>query len=863
MVFLQLGRFKIKKWLGGGRFGDVYLAEDTLLKKDFAIKVARLSQSQTEVLLEEARLLADLQHPNIVKFFTIDVVDGRLIIVNEYVPGVTLRKVIEREGRLSKEKALFLATQLLSALHYAHEKGVIHRDVKPENIIIMENGTLKLLDFGLARAFDELGASIGGTPLYMAPEVWKGKATSKSDQWSAALIILEMLSGKHPFQSESLDELREKVFKGVEVEKFIEDEEIAEALSKAMEVEEFKRYSSCKEFMDALSGERTKFKVFPINVKVSKPSVLKKLTEEQKEAVYSHCPKILVIGGPGTGKTFTLIARAVHLVVDEGIKPEKILITTFNIRGCREIENKLKDEIPQEYDNFWLGNFHQIAFRILARFGHFIGLPHEIEITPPSHRGDIAKKLAQEVSRNIVASEPVIKDLLNRFYHARANLMDKETFLKHTRGRWNNILEFFWDSYHEKIVKSGRLDYDDIIYYAALLLKQFPEVAEFYRERIEYFLIDEVQDLNKAQIFILETLSSGKNIFLTGDDDQSVYQWRGADPSYMRKLKHEDFKVYRLTKSFRLHKDLKEVAFNLIQKNINRIPKVFWTERDSDSFVMDIKALKTPLEEAEFVCDIIDILRLKDGYSYSDFAVLYRTNARGRLFEQVMKRRRIQFSHQFGRSFYQREEIALALDVLKYVNRPSAISKKRIKNRAHVLGIKGNNKSELEAVLENLRQYKLPSEIIAQLSRFMGKLELEEKGEDKIARITTIEELYRQALSFEERSRTKTISAFLQYIKFLVDSGLAEEDEGVRLLSVHSAKGLEFPVVFLVGMVEGEFPFARSLVIPEELEEERRLCYTAITRAVEKLFITYYKFSSRYSRFEEKPSRFIREMFGA
>ncbi len=863
MIPLQLGKYKIKKWLGGGRFGDVYLAEDTLLNKDFAIKVARVGHADIDAILDEARALSELNHPHIVRFFTVDMVENRFVIVTEYVEGKTLRAVLQKEKYFSKDKALFYAHQLLDALSFAHSKGIIHRDVKPENIIVADT-EIKLLDFGLAKVFKtDPSMTMGGTPAYMAPETWKGIFTEKSDQWSAAVVILEMLTGKNPFLSENLDELRRKITTGIDVSEVLEDEELAEILSKALDPDPENRYTSCKAFLKALKGKTVKIKPMNFYTKKSQ-SILDILTDEQREAIESDHKRILVIGGPGTGKTFSLIAKAVQLL-ENGVLPSEIVITTFNIRGLREIEGRLQKYLPESYQDIWLGNFHQLALRILLRFGYLLGLPSELEIIPPSQRGTVAKRLAEKVSRKVSVAENAIKELvLKRFYKARLELMDKESFISSSRGRWGEILSEFWDLYQDYIFKEKRIDYDDLIYFTAILFKEFPEVADFYKERLNYFLIDEIQDLNKAQILILEKLNEEGFCFFTGDDDQSIYQWRGAHPEYIRTLKDKGFKIYKLTQSFRLHKDLRDAAYNLIQRNINRMPKIFWTSKEGDKFYMDVRALKTPAEEADFVCDIIEILRLKEGYSYSDFCILYRTNNRGRLIEQYLKKRKIPYSYQFGKTFYQREEIKLAMEVLKYADRGSKIALNKVLNLLHAVGLKKTEIDEnhpFSAFLNSIKGKKSPSQVLAGLMKFFGKTQNNISiAEASITRLTSIEELYKQALDFEERSKTGTISAFLNHLKFLVDSGLAEEDEGVRLLSVHAAKGLEFPVVFLVGMVEGEFPLARALGIPEELEEERRLCYTAITRATDKLFITYYRYSSRYSRFEEKPSRFIKEM---
>ncbi len=867
MKGIPLGRYLLKKWLGGGRFGDVYLAEDTLLGKDFAVKVIRVNPSSLDQILEEARVLSELNHPNIVRFHTVDMVEDRLIIVMEYVEGTSLRKVIERESPMSQERTVFLMQQILNALHHAHSIGIVHRDVKPENIILTNDGTIKILDFGLAKIFEEdLSMSMGGTPLYMAPEAWKGDFSPLSDQWSCGVILYEMLSGRHPFRADNLDELIKNINKPALLPQTSSaDDRLRQAIERATSPEPAERFENCMEFSKAIELERGRVVILPVSTHPKKIDIINNLTEEQKEAVFEERRNVLLIGGPGTGKTHTLMARALHLIKNRGIPPSKILITTFSIRGCKEIEARLQKHIGSRVEDIWIGNLHQITIRILSRFGHLIGIREDFSVIPPSQRRQLTQKLAKRLTSRVRASDTVVSDILNRFHRARASLMGKEEFLESSSGRWRDMLSEFWDAYTDTVRGEGVLDYDDLIYYCAMLFKEYPETAEFYRDRIEYLLIDEAQDLNTAQIFILETLGRDKRLFVTGDDDQSIYQWRGGRPDYLLKLREDpSFKTVKLTKSFRLPQQIRDAAFNLIQFNSRRIPKLFWTSKEGEGFYIDVRALNTPQDEAEFVCDIIDILRMKEGYSYSDFCILYRTNARGRLFEQVLKRRGVPFSFQFGKSLYKREEVQLAIDLLKYAAKPGPGILRRIKNRSHVLGIppaqcEGNE--VFRKLLEDVAACKGPSEVLSVLVETLGKgaNSLEEEG---LVRLNSIEELLKQARDFEERSKRGTISAFLNYVKFLVDSGLAEEDEGVRLLSVHASKGLEFPVVFLVGMVEGEFPLSKVMGVEEEMEEERRLCYTAITRATQKLFITYYRFSSRYTRFEEKPSRFLKEMLG-
>ncbi|HDD53462.1 MAG TPA: hypothetical protein ENF32_05280 [Thermosulfidibacter takaii] len=857
MPFARLGRYEVKGWLGGGRFGDVYLALDPLTQREVAVKVVRF-QGDATPYLEEVRNLARLDHPAIVRFYTVDLLEGRLLIITEVVKGESLREVLNR-GRMSRERALEVAGQLLDALNHAHERGVVHRDIKPENVMITPEGKVNVLDFGLSRlAQGDLSMSMGGTPAYMAPENWKGIFTPASDQWSAAVVILEMLTGLNPFAGDTLEEVRNKTQQGVKEGRLTSllPQDLVQPLLRALAPEPEERFPSCKTFLEELvkgEGEKVALVVRPLE----KPEGLPPLTREQRQAVEDLSPRILVTGGPGTGKTTVLLARALHLL-KKGEAPESIALLTFSFRSWKEMEARLEQTLGEKYRGIWLGNFHQIAFRVVSRFGHLLDLPREFSLALPAQQERIAQEAAVRAG-----GEKASREILKAFSQARIWGTPWEEVASKATGRWREMLESFEYHYLQLIRDRGVLGYEDVLYYALRLL-EMEEVATFYRERLNHILVDDVQDLDRCQIALVEALSQGGNLFLVGDDDQAIYQWRGAHPSYIRGLKNRGFTHHRLNQTFRLPPEFREMAISLISRNRERMPKLYWTSREEGRARPIVQPLKTPKDEAEYVADMVEILRIKEGYSYSDFAILYRVKTRGRLIEQVLKKRKLPFTQEGGRTFLDREEVRVLLDLLAFLARgkSATIQKRLLKGASPLLGGRDRAVQELERTLGALEPQMKPSQALELGMETLNRLMSRAESSLLVTRMEAMETLLKKAKEFEESARSPTVANFLKYIRFLRDAGLAGGEEGIRLLSVHGAKGLEFPVVFVVGMVEGEFPLARALGVPQEMEEERRLCYTAVTRATEVLFITYYRYSSSQARFQETPSIFIKEMLG-
>ncbi|MEO0129145.1 MAG: protein kinase, partial [candidate division WOR-3 bacterium] len=370
MLLKKLGKYEIIEWLGGGRFGDVFLAYDTILETQFALKISRMRKEEIVMLKDEAKLLASLNHPNIVRFYNIDFIENKFVLVMEYIKGKTLREII-KEGGIEINEFLNIAQQILDGISYAHKTGVLHRDLKPENILITENNTIKITDFGLARFLKtgSIAASTAGTPIYMAPEVWSGKFSEKSDIWSIGVIFYELLTGIPPFLDDNLDGLKKKIEKSKllipsmvrpNLPGYLED-----IIIKCLNTNPELRPDS--EAITKILKKQTKgIKIeSTIGVPEKKKGELK-LTPDQEQIINNLDGKILVLGQAGCGKTTSLVYGILKLI-EKGIPPSRILVCAFTNKAANDIKTRLSQFVPSPQYDFWIGTFHTVALRILRR----------------------------------------------------------------------------------------------------------------------------------------------------------------------------------------------------------------------------------------------------------------------------------------------------------------------------------------------------------------------------------------------------------------------------------------------------------------------------------------------------------------
>lgn len=842
MLLKKLGKYEIIDWLGGGRFGDVFLARDTILEKEFALKISRMRKEEITMLKDEAKLLASLNHPNIVRFYNIDFIENKFVLVMEYIKGKTLRDVISDQGM---EISLFtsIAVQILEALDYAHKNNVLHRDIKPENILLTEEKKkqlVKVTDFGLARFIktDSISASTAGTPIYMSPEVWSGNFDKKSDIWSVGAVFYELLTGAPPYLADNLNTLRRKIekqqFTNPRVLRSGIPQYLEDAVVQCLNTNPASR-PSCKELLQKITKKSKAIKIeaeFVVPQKERKSFIL---TPDQKEVLEALDRRILLLGQAGCGKTTTLI-YAVAELIKKGVPPSKILVCTFTNKAANDVKTRLQSVENFSAYELWVGTFHNLALRILRRDAERLDIDSDFSIEQP-------KKIftAMKLNTGKYRSNAIIKfiEIL------KSKGITPEKFKP--KGNWEEYCCKVYKQYQDYLRKNSILDYDDLILYAIKLLEEYDDIREYYNNRFEYIFVDELQDINPAQYRFIFLLCRDK-FFFTGDGDQAIYGWRGADPALIYKIPKdfENVKIFNLTRSFRLPQSIIELANNMMLRTATAVS----TAESGEALVY---AAKSEKDEANYIVREIKVLR-KEKFRFQDIAVLYRMNYISRVYEEAFIKSQIPYTLIGGTAFYERSDIKPLIEYLEMLEEHSdisisATSKNELIAKMTAL-FKLTKKHTERAVkifdyhLQNIKNLS-PANILTEVSNATGL-----KGEN-------VDELISVA---RELSHTG-ISGVLNEIKLLQELDLADwGKDTVKLMTVHSAKGLEFPVVFVVDLAEDIFPLTKKMVSQTELEEERRLCYVAVTRAQKRLYLLFPK--RRYGRYQQ-PSRFLVDMLGS
>ena len=613
--------------------------------------------------------------------------------------------------------------------------------------------------------------------------------------------------------------------------------------------------------------------------------ILDNLNKKQQEAVEVKEAPVLVIAGAGSGKTKVLTHRIAYLIFQNKVNPGNILAVTFTNKAAQEMKNRvefLSKDISgsKMIKGLWMGTFHAICARILRQEIETLGYDKNFVIYDKADQLSQIRRCLNILNLDSKKYSPnVISSIIDK---AKNNLEDVELFEYNAVSYFKKIIVKIYQQYQKELFENNALDFGDLILLTVKLLRERPEILENYQNKFRYILVDEYQDINLAQYQLIKLLS-GKyhNLFVVGDPDQSIYRFRGADLSNILRFE-EDFphsKVIKLEQNYRSTKVILEGATNLIKHNRNRKEKELWTDKKGGEKIRCFEAASA-LDEAVFVSQEIRQLNHKEGKNFKDFAILYRTNAQSRAFEEVFNKQRIPFKVIGGLRFYERKEVKDILAYLRFIyDQKDEISFLRIINNAK-LGIgkitlskiedlaKKNDLNFNQALKQGLKVIKISAdrregikkftflidEFIEKKNKIKGselliKLiqtidyykELEKEGEFKAqSKIENIKELILAVQEFEENNVDKSLSAFLEYVALITDIDLYKgEEDVVTVMTLHSAKGLEFPVVFITGFEEGIFPHSRSVNKEEELEEERRLCYVGMTRAKEKLYLTY------------------------
>jgi len=630
--------------------------------------------------------------------------------------------------------------------------------------------------------------------------------------------------------------------------------------------------------------------------------ILDNLNQQQREAVLHTEGPLLVLAGAGSGKTRVLTHRIAYLVGEMGVRPWNILAITFTNKAAREMKERLGKLIGSDINDLWVGTFHACCVRILRREIERLGFDKSFVIYDTDDQQTLVKSCLEQLGFNEKNFPP--GSVLHTIGRAKDELIDPAQFQRmyasdYRLGKIGRIYEL----YQKKLKANNALDFDDIILFTIRILSEFPEVLDYYAWKFRYIQVDEYQDTNTAQYVLVKMLASAHgNICVVGDDDQMIYGWRGANLRNILDFE-KDFspcRVIKLEQNYRSTRNILEAANCVIQNNTGRKPKRLWTENPQGSPVNRYEAADER-DEAYYIADTIQSLR-ESGRNYNDFALLYRTHAQSRVFEDVFMKQGIPYKIYGGVKFYARKDIKDVIAWLRVIQNPDddisfrriinvpkrgigkttldrvdliasgqGVSMYRVASRAEdypELGRASQNLLGFCRFVEEMRARSREEELVEFIELLLDRSgiirELEnEMTEEARSRIENIKEFISVAREFAlYAEETPTLEDFLAHISLVADIDDTEEvGDRVVLMTLHSAKGLEFPVVFIPGMEEGVFPSYQSLAEEDRLEEERRLCYVGITRAREELYLTNARCRMLFgSTSYNRVSRFIEEI---
>jgi DNA helicase II / ATP-dependent DNA helicase PcrA len=633
---------------------------------------------------------------------------------------------------------------------------------------------------------------------------------------------------------------------------------------------------------------------------VSQPdSLLAGLNQAQRDAVTGGDGPMLVLAGAGSGKTRVIAHRIAWLTGVQGVWPRNVLAVTFTNKAAGEMARRVGDLLlPIGLKPPLIATFHSMCVRILRQHGRHIELPANFVIYDEDDRQALVKACMKEgelAERSFTPSA-----VAHRISYMKNHMISVADALRDARGPWEQKLALVYSRYEKQIKAAGAVDFDDLLLSTLRLLENVPEVLDWYRGLWRHVLVDEYQDTNRAQYLILRRLTSEHgNVFCVGDPDQSVYKFRGADIRNILDFER-DFpgtQVVRLEQNYRSTKRILSLAAAVIQHNVQRKDKTLWTENVEGERARLYRAWDEH-EEANFVAQTLLAVRA-DGVPWDGFAVFYRTNAQSRVLEDALRRGRIPYVIVGGVRFYERKEVKDTLAYLRLVLNPADDVAFRRAIQVPARGIGQTTVTRLEEVATREDKPLLavaavppagisgkPARALEEFAALIGALAVErgqlsppafidlllnrtgyrdalkaERSPESETRLENLEELIAAAEDYANVADAATLEGFLDSVALVSDiDELKDEASRVTLMTLHSAKGLEFPVVFLTGMEDGVFPHARSVNDPDEIEEERRLCYVGITRARDRLYLSWALHRRMHGYGVGEPSRFLREM---
>lgn len=635
-------------------------------------------------------------------------------------------------------------------------------------------------------------------------------------------------------------------------------------------------------------------------------SIYDKLNEQQKEGVFTTEGAVLILAGAGSGKTGVLTHRIAHLIDDLGVNSYNILAITFTNKAAKEMKERVDRLVGMGADSAWIMTFHAACVRILRRYICRIGYDNNFTIYDTDDQKSVIKDILKR--KNLDPKQYKDRTILSVISNAKDNLISPDDMYQSSGGNYNTMKTAeIYREYQEQLKKNNAVDFDDIIGLTVKLFNEDKEVLRYYQERFRYIMVDEYQDTNRAQFNLIRLLAGGHgNLCVVGDDDQSIYKFRGADINNILDFEKyfNNAKIIKLEQNYRSTQKILDVANEVIKNNAGRKDKRLWTSvKDGTKVIFNV--YENGYEEARGIAEDIAHRHLHDRKDYSDFAILYRTNAQSRSLEEKLIEKNIPYRIYGGINFYARREIKDILAYLKTIdNARDDLAVKRILNvpkrgigAASVAKVddyayenditfyvalrQAKEVPGLQRAVSKVEGFVTQIEILKSKSQYIGVGKLieeiietvgysdyidaeSESDEQATERRQNIDELISKAVQYEETVDEPSLSGFLEEVALVADiDNLDENNDMVSLMTIHSAKGLEFPIVYLAGMEDGLFPSYMSISTGDEsdIEEERRLCYVGITRAKETLIMSAARMRTvRGETQMNRTSRFVREI---
>lgn len=633
---------------------------------------------------------------------------------------------------------------------------------------------------------------------------------------------------------------------------------------------------------------------------MNKEELINGLNDKQKEAVLATDGPCLVIAGAGSGKTKVLTHKIAY-DIESGIKPWNILAITFTNKAANEMKERIEKLIGDAAKDLWMGTFHSICVRILRRYIDRIGYKTDFVIFDTSDQ----KTLIKECLKTLKVDDKIFIDrgVLSEISNGKNEMLEPKAYgVKYAGDFRKKTIAEIYELYQRRLRENNAIDFDDIINFTIKILSENPDVLDYYTEKFKYILVDEYQDTNKAQFTLVSLLASKYgNVTAVGDNDQGIYSFRGADISNILNFER-DFpgtRIIKLEQNYRCTGNILKAANAVIKHNENKYDKKLWTENE-EGHLPCIYCGEDEYDEGRYIVEQINHLKTEEYYKNSDFTILYRMNAQSRAIEDILMREGIPYKVIGGLKFYERKEIKDIIAYLRLIhNSADNLSLKRIINEPkrgigktsieQIQEISDKTGNSMYEIIRNAQEYGL-TRVYSNSRDFIEQMEYLKSKKDELkisdliketlnktgytkalenensveaeTRIENLEEFLTVAIEFEEESADNTLAEFLENITLSSDiDGMEDQDNSITLMTLHSAKGLEFPVVFLVGMEEGIFPGYKSIGEPQALEEERRLFYVGITRAKQYLYLTCAKHRTIFgSTSYNQVSRFVKEI---